>query len=160
VSNDEPERPEFDNLDLPEEDILQPGEEMFEPAEASGEDAAEDAATEPPEAPLAAAGPDEGIEEAEKEKEDAEKLEAEEREEEETEEEEKEAKDGILAKLRQANPYTVMLAVSFVAILISILCLFLELKSYNGDIGAEEAKQRMGMMPAVQSGPPSTTAAA
>lgn len=181
MSNDEREPPEFDDLDLPEEDLPQPAEDMFGPAEemlppdedmaepseemfqpgdetlqpsddtTPAEASAEDAVAEPFEAPLSAAGPDEVTGEDEEEKEEGE---------EEEEEEEKEEKEGLLAKLQQADPYMVMLAISLAAILISILCLFFELRTYNSDIKAEEAKQRVGMMPAVQSGPPSTTAAA
>ena len=69
-------------------------------------------------------------------------------------------KEGLLQKLLNASPYTVMLGISLAAIVIAILCLLMELRTYNNDIKAEEAKQRVGVAPAVQLGSPSTTAAA
>lgn len=41
---------------------------------------------------------------------------------------------GLMARLAQANPYTVMLFVSLIALLIGILCLLLEWGAYNFEI--------------------------
>ena len=68
----------------------------------------------------------------------------------------KKKKPGFLAKLTTTSPYVVLLGISVVAILIGILCLLLELGRYEGQIKPTQT----GMRPAVQSGPPSTTAAA
>jgi len=57
------------------------------------------------------------------------------------EEEEEEEKPGFLAKLRQASPFTVMLGLSVVAILIAILCLVAQLKEY----GFETRPPKTGM---------------
>jgi len=46
-------------------------------------------------------------------------------------EEEEEERPGFLAKLREASPFTVMLGLSLVAILIAILCLLAQLKEYD-----------------------------
>jgi len=56
-------------------------------------------------------------------------------------EEEEEEKPGFLAKLRQASPFTVMLGLSVVAILIAILCLVAQLKEY----GFETRPPKTGM---------------
>jgi hypothetical protein len=56
-------------------------------------------------------------------------------------EEPAEKKPGFLAKLAEANPYTVILAASLVALLIGILCLLLEWGSYNFDTKAKELGQ-------------------
>jgi len=45
--------------------------------------------------------------------------------------EEEEEKPSLLAKLREASPFTVMLGLSLVAILIAILCLLAQLKEYD-----------------------------
>jgi len=174
VSNDDREIPEFDDLDLPDEvlqpgdqtaqptdDMIEPTEEMDRPAEAPlPEDLpAGEAPTEEMMAPLStgAEGEEaEGLAEEPAEKEEA----GEEEEEEEKGEEEKEKKEGFLHKLRNADPYTVMLAISLAAILMGIFWLFMELRTYNLDIKAEEAKQRVGAAPAVQPGSPSSTATA
>lgn len=76
------------------------------------------------------------------------------------EKKEREPGEGVFQKLFSASPYTVMLGISLAAILVGILCLFLELQTYNLDIKAKEAKQKVGAAPAVQLGSPSTIAAA
>ncbi len=48
---------------------------------------------------------------------------------------------GFLSKLAQSNPYTVMLFVSLVALIIGTLCLLLEWHAYNFDTKAKEARQ-------------------
>jgi hypothetical protein len=74
--------------------------------------------------------------------------------------EEKEKKKGLLAKLLEASPYTVMLAISLGSILFAILLLFLSLLDYNGDIKAKEGTQRVGVAVPLQPGSPSTRAVA
>ena len=49
---------------------------------------------------------------------------------------------GLLLALRNASPYTVMLGLAFLAILIAVLCLLKEIIDYGGDIGAESYKQQ------------------
>jgi hypothetical protein len=48
---------------------------------------------------------------------------------------------GFLDRLAQSNPYTVMLVVSVVALLIGTLCFVLELSSYGFDTKAKSAGQ-------------------
>lgn len=64
---------------------------------------------------------------------------------------------GLLAALRQASPYTVMLGLALLAILIGIFCHFMELQRYDLDIKAEKAKRPTAMAPTLQFGPASTT---
>jgi hypothetical protein len=71
-------------------------------------------------------------------------------------EEEAEGGPGFLEKLAAASPYVVLLGISLAAVLIGILCLFLELKDYGFETKPAQAR----IAPAVQSGPPSTTATA
>ncbi len=49
----------------------------------------------------------------------------------EEEPEEKEEKESLLQKIAGASPYTVMLGIALLAIVAAILCLFMELKSYD-----------------------------
>lgn len=74
-------------------------------------------------------------------------------------EEEKEAKPSLLARLAEASPYTVMLGISLGALVIAVLCLVLELKSYDFDISAKSARGRVAL-PQTYSAAHSTTAAA
>ena len=78
---------------------------------------------------------------------------------EEPEEEEKEEKPSLLERIRDASPYTVMLGLTLLAIVIAVVCLAMELGSYGGDIKAKEY-QGSALAPPAQSAPPSTTAAA
>ncbi|MFH1266228.1 MAG: hypothetical protein ABIK89_10915 [Planctomycetota bacterium] len=63
---------------------------------------------------------------------------------------------GFLANLKQTSPYVVLLGISLLALLVGILCLLMELNRY----GFEFKPTQAAMPPAVQSGPPSTTATA
>ena len=66
----------------------------------------------------------------------------------------------VLLKTRNTcTPYRVMLALSLAAILTAVFYLLLELKTYKYDIKAEGAKQRAALIPRVQFGPATTTAA-
>ncbi len=47
----------------------------------------------------------------------------------------------IFEVLANAEPYTVMLGVALLAVLIAIFCLWMELHSYDYDIGAKGSKQ-------------------
>jgi hypothetical protein len=79
------------------------------------------------------------------------------------EEEAKEEKPTLLAQIAGASPFTVMLGVSLLAILIAVVCLTLELGSYKWDIKGKEAKDFKSTawaIPAAHCGPPTTTAAA
>lgn len=69
-------------------------------------------------------------------------------------EEEVEKGPGVLAGLTKTSPYVVLLGISVVAILIGILCWFMELKSYGFQIKPAQTS----MAPASQSDPPGTTA--
>ena len=79
---------------------------------------------------------------------------------EEEEKEEEEEKPSLLERIREASPFTVMLGLSLLAIVIAVVLLALEWGSYNWDTGAKEYKESAMAAPVVQSGPPSTTAAA
>jgi len=66
----------------------------------------------------------------------------------------------VLIKTRKTcTPYRVMLALSLAAILTAVFYLLLEIKTYKYDIKAEGAKQRAAVIPTVQFGPATTTAA-
>jgi len=114
------------------------GVEQFEPA---GEDALPEAAEEEPAFPAEeamagaalAAGTGEADEEAVAE-EEGEEGEA-------KPEKKKRKKGGLLAAVRNANPYTIMLIIAFVALLVGTLCLVGELARYDGDIKAEKARR-------------------
>jgi len=80
--------------------------------------------------------------------------------EEEEEEEEKQKKPGLIEVITSASPYTVMLIVAFVALLLGILCLASELGRYEWDFKAKEAKRGRAMGPALYRPVPSSTAAA
>ena len=54
---------------------------------------------------------------------------------------------GLLQSLGETSPYTVMLGLSFLAIVIAILCLLKELRDYDLDIGAEGYKQQACLDP-------------
>jgi len=76
--------------------------------------------------------------------------------------EEKEEQESFLTRLGQTSPYTVILGMALVAILIAITCLFMELKLYDFNI-KPPADARPGARAAaeiVHPGPPSTTAVA
>lgn len=172
MSSDDRDVPEFDDFDLPE-GLPQPeGEstdrtdDLPEPMPGSGEDTAQplegtmpgsvvpgDAPTEEFAGPLPGGLAAMPSEETEEEPPEAEEEEAEEK-------KEKGRKESFLENLAAASPFTVMLAVSLTAILLSILLLFMELQDYKFDLKAKEAEQRVGAAPAVQSALPSTTAAA
>lgn len=150
VSNPEDPPPDFDDLDLPSDDSLSPeygsvtpeseGETLESEAAAPSDETAESGGLDDLAvgAPVLAEGEPEEVAE------------------EEPEEEEPEKGPGLLAKLATSSPYVVMLGISLAAILIAILCLFLELGTYDYEIKPKEA----GIAPAVQSGGPSTTATA
>lgn len=78
---------------------------------------------------------------------------------EEEEEQEDEEKPTLLEKLRETSPYTVMLGLALLAVVIAVVILAMEWSSYNWDTGAKEYKGAMAA-PAAQSALPSTTAAA
>ena len=169
MSNFEGEDREFDELDLPAEDqtlpepadetlefggagdVLEPGDDVLEPAE-GGLDS---------EAPYDSHGEVEPLEPAER---DAladmelpapdDEFAAEEAEEE--LEEEAEERPGFFQKVTKASPYVVLLGISLVAILIGIFCWFMELKSYDFQMKPAQTS----MAPAVESGPPGTTTTA
>jgi hypothetical protein len=137
VSNAEGDKPDFDDLDLS-------GEEMLEPTgEVPGAEAAEEVAEPIEEGGLEELGPAEPISGLE------EPLE-------EPEEEPKEEKPGLLARLVKTSPYVVLLGLSLAAILICILCALIELSRYDFQSKPTEA----GMAPAVQSGAADTSALA
>ena len=166
MSNVEGENPEFDDLDLGELGAGQPDETLqFDQPGALPE-------LEPSEDPLLAGETmDQGetgelVQPAEQEVADLDGLapvEVKTDEEEppgeeppEEEEEEKEKGPGLLARLTKTSPYVVLLGISLVAILIGILCLWLELRSYDSQIKPPQ----VGAATVVHSGPPGTTATA
>jgi hypothetical protein len=63
-------------------------------------------------------------------------------EEDESEEDDAQQKDGFLKTLSQASPYTVMLAVALAAIVTACTCLLLEWSTYHFDIDASDYTQR------------------
>jgi len=131
--------PQFEDLDDPLDDLQTLAEETDQP-EPSGGDVTENG----------------GVTESDTEQldvlEQEEDAEAEEGEEPSKEEDERES---LLTRLGRTSPYTVMLAMALVAILIAITCLFLELKQYNFDIKPPSTAAEI-----VHPGPPNTTAMA
>jgi hypothetical protein len=67
---------------------------------------------------------------------------------------------GFVEKILSASPYTVLLAVSLLAMILAVFLLFAELRQYNFDIKARELEDKMGAAPAVQLESPSTMATA
>ena len=91
--------------------------------------------------------------EAEKEEGEQEDHEKEEAKEGEGEEEEKPKRKSLVERLETINPYSVMLGLAVLALLIGILCLYLELRLYNFDTKAEEAKNLVMASPTAPFGP-------
>ena len=150
MSNPEDPPPDFDDFDLPSDDSL--ASELGSVTPESDDETLESEAGAPSDE-MAEAGALDNLEAG------APVLaegEPEEQPEEEPEEEEREKEPGLLAKLATSSPYVVMLGISLAAILIAILCLFLELRTYDFEIKPKQAR----IAPAVQSGGPSTTATA
>jgi hypothetical protein len=149
VANLDDKTPDFDELDLPGDD---PGK--TEPSDESAPSDDNDVASqadEAEEAELQADVTDKAEPEAEEEakteseagdeEKDEAKVESEEEEEEKAESEEEEPeeeskKDGLLKVISNSNPYTVMLGLALVAVLIAVLCLLFELRLYDFDIKA------------------------
>jgi len=133
----------------PGDDMLQPSDDMLEPGQQALESGLADEtalpADETPELAEEGGLADLGV---------GEPASVEEEAEEEPEEEEKEP--SFFEKLTQTSPYVVLLGISAAAIMIAILYLFLELREYGFQVKPTQA----GTAPAVQSGPPSTTATA
>ena len=65
---------------------------------------------------------------------------------------------GFLTRLGRTSPYTVMLAMALVAILISITYLFLDLEQYEFDMKAEHGRPPSAAAEIVLPGPANTTA--
>jgi hypothetical protein len=54
---------------------------------------------------------------------------------------------GVVVQKPKSDVYTTMLFLSLLAILLAILCLYLEMKAYNLDIKADEARLRSAAVP-------------
>lgn len=74
----------------------------------------------------------------------------EEKEAEKEEKEEEEEKETLLQRLEKINPYMVMLGIALLLLVIGIFCLYMELRTYDLDIKAEQAKQKLTLAPAAQ----------
>jgi hypothetical protein len=57
---------------------------------------------------------------------------------------------GVVVQKPKSDVYTTMLFLSFIAILIACLCLWLEMRAYNMDIKANEARVVSGAMLSVE----------
>ncbi|NLE38132.1 MAG: hypothetical protein GX621_08935 [Pirellulaceae bacterium] len=57
-------------------------------------------------------------------------------------------KPGLVAAMTQASPFTVLLAIAFLALLIAVYCMAMQMWGYGGDYGATKAKQQASL-PAV-----------
>lgn len=68
--------------------------------------------------------------------------------------------DGLLKKLSKWDPYVVILGLSFIALLIAVLCLVMELSQFHYDVKAKEAKKQAAVTAPYQLAPARTTAAA
>lgn len=149
MADAEGEKPDFDEL----EPLGEGGQENELLEEALGPDDRGASEQEPVEA-VAAEEEAEG-EEAGNEKEEEEAPEK-------TEKKEKRDKPGadLLAAVAKTSPYTVMLGLALLAILIAIFCLFMEMRSYDFDRRASDYRQRASLGPGLQSPPAIATAAA
>ncbi len=67
---------------------------------------------------------------------------------------------GLLASITQSDPYTVMLGVALLAIVIAVYCLMMELKTYDFQIKAEAVQRPAVTTPYAQFGPAITAVAA
>jgi len=67
---------------------------------------------------------------------------------------------GVLQRIGKASPYTVMLGLSLIALVIAVICLVMELARFNYDFKAQEIKQRAALTTPVHSAPVKMTAAA
>jgi hypothetical protein len=63
---------------------------------------------------------------------------------------------GFIARLSESNPYTVMLVVSLVALLIAMCCLLLEWSSYGFDTKAKGLQQSASAAAPTRTGGPMT----
>ena len=163
MPNDEAETPDFSNLDFSAEGSGEAGgldDADLTPQFEDLDDAVDDLLPQPEETdrPEPSGG---DIEQGDNEQldvlEQEEEPEGEEGEEPSKEEDERES---FLTRLGRTSPYTVMLAMALVAILIAITCLFLELKLYDFDIKAESGRPPSAAAEIVHPGPPNTTATA
>jgi hypothetical protein len=68
--------------------------------------------------------------------------------------------ESIWQRLAKASPYTMMLWISLLGLVVGTVFLYLELKTYKFDLKAREAKQRGGAVSATYSGPARTNAVA
>jgi len=75
-------------------------------------------------------------------------------------EEEEAERPSLLDRLRSTSPYTVMLAISLLAMLIGVLMLYVEFSRYNFDMKAEELKDKLGAVETIQLAPPTTSVVA
>lgn len=66
----------------------------------------------------------------------------------EEEEEPKEKKPGLLQRIGQTSPYTVMLAIAILAILVGSLCLWAEWKAYNYTTKKQDIRKLISAAPA------------
>lgn len=64
------------------------------------------------------------------------------------EDEPKKKKDGLMTRLANASPYTVMLGLTLVALAAGCLLLYIEFSAYEFDIKAEDPKLRSSLAPA------------
>lgn len=67
---------------------------------------------------------------------------------------------GVFQRLGKTSPYTVMLGLSVIALVIAVVCLVMELAQFNYDVKAQEAKQRAALTAPLHSAPARMTAAA
>ena len=75
-------------------------------------------------------------------------------------EEGEEKGESIWQRLAKASPYTMMLWISLLGLIVGTVFLYLELRTYKFDYKAREAKHRIGAAAAAHSGPASTNAVA
>jgi hypothetical protein len=57
---------------------------------------------------------------------------------------------GVVVQKPKSDVYTTMLFLSFIAIIIACLCLWLEMRAYNMDIKANEGRVAVGAMLSVE----------
>ncbi|HBO43588.1 MAG TPA: hypothetical protein DD670_06595 [Planctomycetaceae bacterium] len=58
---------------------------------------------------------------------------------------------GLVAAMTQASPFTILLAIAFLALLIAVYCMAMQLWQYGGDYGATKAKQQASLPAVLQS---------
>ena len=156
VSNPEDEAPLSDDTGLPDDDLM-----AAEPSDASAP-LDQGAFEEPETEDDPKKGRKKKKEKKRGEKKGKEKKKKEKRQSEPARDKDSQKSGGLLHALSQANPFTVMLGLALLALIIAVYCLYKELDRYDFDIKAKKGQPTVAMarLTSVQFGPAKTSEAA